>query len=118
MAAEGFPRGVRLRRTADYQVVQRTGRRTQTPNLVVRWRTTGDAARFGLSVSRKVGDAVTRNRVKRWLRESIRRQRGETTGVDVVFIARPSAAQAGYQALYHEVGEVLRRVAPDGGGPT
>jgi len=70
------------------------------------------SARFGLAVSRRVGGSVTRNRVKRWLRESIRRQRHGLTGVDVVLIARKGSAAAGYSALHAEVGalfDALRR---------
>lgn len=66
--------------------------------------------RFGLTVSRKVGNAVARNRVKRWLRESIRRSRLEGLRADVVFIANPQAANAGFAALQGEVANLLHRV--------
>lgn len=71
------------------------------------WHEKEGDARFGLAVSRKVGNAVVRNRVKRWLREAIRRQRHGLSGVDVVFIARSHAAEAGYATLYDEVGSHL-----------
>lgn len=72
------------------------------------WHEKEGDARFGLAVSRKVGNAVVRNRVKRWLRESIRRQHHGLSGVDVVFIARRDAAEAGYATLFDEVGHHLR----------
>jgi ribonuclease P protein component len=65
------------------------------------------APRFGLAVGRKVGNAVVRNRVKRWVREAVRRQRSGVGAVDVVLIARPSAAEAGYHALFAEIGTAL-----------
>jgi ribonuclease P protein component len=57
-----------------------------------------------------VGNAVVRNRVKRWLREAIRHQRGDLPAVDVVCIARPSAARAGHQALFDEVGSAFAEI--------
>jgi len=64
--------------------------------------------RFGLTVSRKVGNAVVRNRVKRWLREAIRRLHEHGLGpIDVVFIARRGAGDAGYDTLASEVAQAL-----------
>src|SRR5690606_645094 len=104
---ERFPRDRRLRRSADFRRVQSQGRRRTSAHLVVVTLARPGAARFGLAVSRKVGNAVARNRVKRWLRESIRRQAHGLTGVDVVFIARHGAADAGWSALTVEVGRHL-----------
>ena len=57
--------------------------------------TPGEAAesrRLGISVSRKVGNAVVRNRIKRGVRDRFRRQRGLLPeSVDLVVIARPKA---------------------------
>ena len=58
-----------------------------------------------------MGNAVTRNRVKRWLREAIRRNQHRVEGpVDVVFIARREAADAGLAALSEEVMDVFGRI--------
>lgn len=72
-----------------------------------------DRARFGLTVSRKVGNAVVRNRVKRWLREAIRQEPHSLTGLDVVFIARGGAATAGWSALRSELRRHLRAIEMD-----
>lgn len=68
-------------------------------------------ARFGLAVSRKVGGAVVRNRVKRHLREAIRHVRAGLDGVDLVIIARTEAASAGSAQLRLEVERICSAAA-------
>ena len=59
-----------------------------------------DRIRVGLTVSRKVGNAVVRNRVKRWLRETIRTQLdGIPRGFDIVVIAHPQSVGAGLDGI-------------------
>jgi len=65
-------------------------------------------SRYGLSVSKRVGNAVTRNRVKRRLRE-IWRITPVKPGCDVVFIVRPAAAEADYAGLKRAVEGLLSR---------
>ena len=71
-------------------------------------------ARLGLSVSRKVGSAVERNRVKRVLRERFAELAPSLPpGLDVVVIARPGAAEylaeRGSEALGARLGELAER---------
>lgn len=111
MSGATYPRSVRLRKRVEFLRVQRGGARKRLRHLVVCWHRGGEGARFGLTVSRKVGSAVVRNRVKRRLRDAIRRHRTEVEGVDVVFIALPSAAMADYQALLADVHRALRTIS-------
>jgi len=61
-------------------------------------------SRLGITVSRKVGGAVVRNRVKRWVRESYRRfPEGRPPSTDLVVIAKPAAAGSTYQAIAAEL---------------
>jgi ribonuclease P protein component len=86
----------RLSRSAEFERVYRQGRSTANRHLVLYAfpNAASDRPRLGLSVSRKVGGAVERNRVKRMLRESFARVEPTLRdGQDVVVVARPSAAE-------------------------
>ena len=63
-------------------------------------------SRYGFSVSRRVGKAVVRNRVKRLLREILHSAPLEP-GWDIIFIARPRAAGAGFASLEKSVQGLL-----------
>ena len=65
-------------------------------------------SRYGLSVSKRVGKAVMRNRVKRLLREILRLTPLES-GWDIIFMARPGAASANYAELEKSVVSLLSR---------
>lgn len=75
-------------------------------------------SRFGLTVSRKVGNAVCRNRVKRWLREGIRHERAQLRGAwDVVVIAHPSAAGVGAVGLREQIARAFAALNSQGQRP-
>lgn len=68
-------------------------------------------SRLGLSVSRKVGNAVTRNTVRRRLKEVFHSTLPQVSGTaDFVISARPSAAEASYAELGEELARALKKL--------
>ncbi|MBH23536.1 MAG: ribonuclease P protein component [Myxococcales bacterium] len=91
----------RLLRPHEFTRTQRRGRRYVTPALVIILvRGEQPWTRVGITVSRKVGNAVVRNSVKRRLREIFRCNKAALPqGWDVVWIARSAAAQTSFEEL-------------------
>lgn len=105
----------RLRSPRDFQRVRAQGRRVSGAVLLLGYAARSEPdnsglTRIGLSVSRRVGGAVVRNRVKRRLREVIRRQLARIApGYDLVITARPGAADARMETLEQDVAVLLAR---------
>ena len=67
-----------------------------------------ELSRYGFSITKSVGKAVIRNRVRRLLREAVR-MKPLKPGWDMVFVSRPSAATAGYYQLDRSISKLLGR---------
>ena len=85
-----FPRRYRLGSNRNYRYVYRRGKSYPSKNLVLVY-LRGRELKIGFSVSGKVGNAVTRNRIRRILREDARQLRAEE-GREV-YLRRPSVCQ-------------------------
>ena len=102
-------RDQRLRRREDFESVRRRGRRVSSRLLIVNAAPSQlPVTRWGLSVSKRVGGSVTRNRVKRLIRENARTF-DSVPGNDVVVIARSGVADATYWEVRQALRELLLR---------
>ena len=110
VVGENFSRDDRLRKRTEFEECYVSGVRVSGRHLLLFLLSRPDAARprIGISVSRRVGDAVTRNRVKRRIRELFRRKR-PSQAVEVVVNARPSAGSAAFCELERDYADCLRR---------
>ena len=111
-ADQRFPRSQRLLARREFLRATARGRKVHTQHLIALWMPSREGERrVGLTVSTKVGNAVVRNQVKRWLREIYRRERERLPArVDLVLIAKTGAGEAGFHALHAQFLEIARRI--------
>ena len=119
---------MRLLKRVEYEAVYGAGQRRSSPQFAVFFRSQaaipreapGNKAagpdrfsRFGISVKKALGGAVVRNRIRRRIREILRRNRTEIPkGWDIVIHPRRSVAQAPFAPLEVELVRLLRSIAP------
>jgi len=95
----------RIRRRSEYRIIQQTGRRVHTPHFVILILPRPELrCRLGITVTKKVSpNAVSRNRVKRLVREVFRRNRALfPQSSDVVVVAKKGAQDLGYDQVLAE----------------
>lgn len=89
--SRAFPKSARLLTRSDFRAARRPSARLETESFRLAFRPSpGTRARLGLAVGRKVGSAVVRNRIKRWVREVFRC--ASLPPVDVLVMAKPEAS--------------------------
>lgn len=110
---EGFPRCNRIVRTSDYRAIYSQGRKIHTEKFVLFGQVNAfQRHRLGITVSRKVGGAVVRNRVKRLFREIFRKSSLEIPNhFDLVVNAKRGCAEASYSELCAEFISAAKRMS-------
>ena len=114
--SESFGRDRRVLRRADYLDTYSSGRRYVGRWLVFFVRpASGPCARLGVTITKKTGSAVVRNRLRRKLRELFRRCSGLRSAVDVVVNVRPGAEETDFAELSRDFDKLVARAGA--GGP-
>ncbi len=101
-------RQYRLKKNRAFQYVYRRGQSAACRDLVM-LHARGRELKVGFSVSKKVGNAVIRNKIKRRLRECFRPCLGDVKTGLYVIVARPSAAKASFQSLKRDTRYLLKK---------
>jgi ribonuclease P protein component len=113
VAGEGFPRDDRLRKRREFEECYASGVRVSGRflQLFVNWKDAQGSARLGISIPRRAGKAVIRNRLRRRIREIFRRNRAllGAAGMDLVIQCRPQAASASFPQLLADYSDSVAR---------
>ena len=108
------PSAPRLKRRAEFLAVAGKGRKAPSPGLVLQVLDRDDAepARLGFTVTKKVGNAVRRNRTRRRLRAAARDVLAERplAGVDLVLIGRDGTAARPFETLKGDLRRLLTKL--------
>ena len=112
----------RVRKRREFLQIQNAGRRVATRHFLVVYVAAGDGpTRLGITVTKKIGNAVVRNRIKRAVRETFRGCAATLArGVSLVVIARDGAGSLGVPATSAELVPAFASIGssrPSGHGP-
>lgn len=108
-----FAKSDRLRKRSEFARLASGGKKLATAHfLVISCDPAYTRARLGITVSRKVGNAVVRNRIKRLIREFFRNNRVMFPVADFNIIARSGASHLDYSAVCQEIANALSRIGP------
>jgi ribonuclease P protein component len=111
---ESFPKGVRIRKRAEYLEIQRLGAAVHSRLFVgiVRRAEGGAGTRLGITTTKKIGTAVVRNRIRRLIREAFRHNRGALpSGVDIIVVAKRASVGCTAAAIAGDLADLGRRAA-------
>lgn len=111
-----FPKSARLQKRAEFLLAQNRGHKLHLSHFLVfairAECAEREGARLGITITKKVGHAVFRNRIKRWVREAFRRERHRfPSGWDLVFVAKRQCVNADYAAVLRDMRSAGRQVS-------
>ncbi len=111
MKEEGFPGSIRIKRKKEWQEVVKKGERLLSQNLsILRLKTEEKKAKFGIGIRPGIKGAVKRNRIKRLLREILRKNKEKfSPGEKVILSYRSREVEIGYQELLNEFLNLVKK---------
>jgi ribonuclease P protein component len=106
-----FDKSARLRKRIEFTALAVSGRKVYLPNfIIVNAASDFSWPRIGITASKKVGNSVCRNRIKRLIREFFRNNRDLFLSADYNIIARSGSVNLGYGAVCQELTNGLCRI--------
>jgi ribonuclease P protein component len=106
-----FSKEERLLKRPDFLRLTAAGNKFHTAHFIIVWSCAATGfSRFGVTVSRKVGNAVVRNRIKRMLREYFRLHKVLFFYADFNLIAKKGADRLNCQDVWCELGTALQQI--------
>lgn len=99
----------RIKKNEDFQLIYRKGKSVANRQFVV-YRLDNQVTHFrlGISVSKKIGNAVHRNRIKRAIRESFTKHKRDIVAADFIVIARQPADQMSVEEINKSLEHVMK----------
>ncbi len=104
-----LPKQRRLLNRKDFVNLNRLGKRCHTEHFILIYKKTeSETTRLGITVGRKIGNAVRRNRIKRLLREYFRlNKKYFPMGRDIVIVAKKDPGNLNYTRIKEELSEII-----------
>ena len=101
----------RLKKNPDFKKVYTKGKSYGCKNLVIYYLPNhSDHHRAGFSISKKVGNAVVRNRIRRYLKESLILLTPAGAGHDIIFVARVAAKDNNFYDIHRSVQYLFKNI--------
>jgi len=108
---EGFPKSIRVKKESEFKRIIENGTKKKSENLIVfRLRCTdGEGQKFGIKIARGIKKAVKRNKIKRVIREVLRRNKEEfDKNEGVVVLCKTTAGEVDLYRLKEELESLIR----------
>lgn len=99
-----------IKKDKQFRYIYSRGKSFANKKLVVYYiKNSDEKLKIGISISKKVGKAVVRNRLRRLIKENIRLSTNIKTGYSMIFLARVGADDLNFQTMRSSINHLLKR---------